>query len=327
MTVTLNQSDFWELFESVKWSCIEVPNSSYWEESCPLPALLGQGCLRVIALCDELSLCISTWEHRNVHAFHFHEREHEVEMCFEIPVYQRCQNSYSTLFGSGIAPQTIEVVPAGGQSLKLSVSFEPTLIKTLYMNSAGELPPELQLLIKPDDWQLCLHNQKVTLPIHRIIQQIVTCPYQGLTKQMYLQAKALELLALQIEALQIHPESKLSTRRLTRSTLNGIDQARAILLADLEHPPSILELAQQVGLSDRTLRRGFRQLFGTTVIGYLTDKRLEQAERLLREQDHTVAEVARLVGYATSSHFAAAFKRKFGLTPQACWAGKKSVLR
>ncbi len=60
----------------------------------------------------------------------------------------------------------------------------------------------------------------------------------------------------------------------------------------------------QVGVSDRTLQRGFRALFKTTVVGYLTQRRLEQAERLLRQGDRAVAEVATRFGYGHLGHFA-----------------------
>ena len=70
-----------------------------------------------------------------------------------------------------------------------------------------------------------------------------------------------------------------------------------------------------MGLSDRTLQRGFQSLFGTTVVGYLAEQRLLQAEQLLRERSMTVTEVAHRFGYGHLGRFAAAFKRKFGITP------------
>jgi AraC-like DNA-binding protein len=82
-------------------------------------------------------------------------------------------------------------------------------------------------------------------------------------------------------------------------------------------------LAQQVGVSDRTLQRGFQVLFNTTITGYLKLRRLEQAEQLLRQGNYTVAEVANLVGYGHLGHFATAFKRQFGITPSQCLAGKR----
>jgi AraC family transcriptional regulator, transcriptional activator of the genes for pyochelin and ferripyochelin receptors len=111
--------------------------------------------------------------------------------------------------------------------------------------------------------------------------------------------------------------------RLKPQTIDRIYQARDILTTRLDNPPSILELARQTAISDRTLRNGFRELFGTTIIQYITQLRLEQAERLLRERKLSVAEVANLVGYSHLGYFAKVFKRQFGITPSECLSGKK----
>ena len=65
------------------------------------------------------------------------------------------------------------------------------------------------------------------------------------------------------------------------------------------------------------LRQGFREVFNTTVFGYLRDRRLERAQQLLLEPWVTVAETARVVGYASRTSFATAFKQKYGVSPKA----------
>jgi AraC family transcriptional regulator, transcriptional activator of the genes for pyochelin and ferripyochelin receptors len=57
-------------------------------------------------------------------------------------------------------------------------------------------------------------------------------------------------------------------------------------------------------VNERKLKQGFRQIFGTTVFGYLHDHRMEQAKQMLAEQKLSVAEVAHAVGYSHLSHFA-----------------------
>jgi AraC-like DNA-binding protein len=47
----------------------------------------------------------------------------------------------------------------------------------------------------------------------------------------------------------------------------------------------------------------------------LTHLRLAEAARLLRIGDHTIAEVADLLGFSDQSHFDRRFKRAFGVTP------------
>jgi len=62
-------------------------------------------------------------------------------------------------------------------------------------------------------------------------------------------------------------------------------------------------------------KRGFKEMFGVTVYGYLTEQRLETARRALLDTDKTAAEVAFELGYATPQHFHNAFKKRFGVTP------------
>ncbi len=53
------------------------------------------------------------------------------------------------------------------------------------------------------------------------------------------------------------------------------------MLRNISNPPSLIELARQVGINECTLKRGFRQIFGNTMFGYLHDYRMEQARQLL----------------------------------------------
>jgi AraC-like DNA-binding protein len=182
----------------------------------------------------------------------------------------------------------------------------------------------MAFLVKQNDWQTLIYP-KSSAVIQGIVRQILDCPYQGITKRMYLQAKILELVTLQVNSLLTLSDSVRPNLTLKPKTVMQLHHAKAILRSNLEHPPSLLDLAQQVGVSDRTLRRGFQELFGTTVLGYVTNLRLEQAEQLLSEGNRTVCEVAHLVGYSQLGHFAAAFRRRFGISPSDCLCGKKAI--
>ncbi|MDV3349012.1 AraC family transcriptional regulator [Leptolyngbyaceae cyanobacterium CCMR0082] len=148
------------------------------------------------------------------------------------------------------------------------------------------------------------------------VQQILACPYQGKVKQLYLESKTLELLALKLEQMGQPELSEDNKITLKTDDVHRLYQAREILLTDLEHPPSIIELARRVGINDFKLKRGFRQIFGTTVFGCLYDYRMERAKQLLDTHNLKVAQIAQTVGYANPSQFSAAFKRKFGFSPK-----------
>jgi len=81
-------------------------------------------------------------------------------------------------------------------------------------------------------------------------------------------------------------------------------------------PPSLENLALEIGLSLKKLKEGFKQLFGDTVYSYLLYHKMEEARRMLDSQKFNVNEVSFKLGYSTASHFIAAFKKKYGTTPK-----------
>lgn len=91
--------------------------------------------------------------------------------------------------------------------------------------------------------------------------------------------------------------------------------ARDRLLTDLADPPTIAQLARECGLNVLKLKRGFKQLFGLGVFGLFQRERMHAAERRLRQGDVGVGHVAAELGYTNASHFAAAFRKQFGVAP------------
>ncbi|MEH2252859.1 TonB-dependent siderophore receptor [Nostoc sp.] len=111
--------------------------------------------------------------------------------------------------------------------------------------------------------------------------QILHCPYQGLNKRLYLESKVLELMALAIEQELEIRNSNENAHSLKPDVVDRIYRARELLLQRLDNPPTLMELAQQVELNSRTLKEGFRQVFGKPAFSYLHDYRLEQARQFL----------------------------------------------
>lgn len=100
-------------------------------------------------------------------------------------------------------------------------------------------------------------------------------------------------------------------------TLAQVRKAGALLAEQLDEPPTIAALAQRVRLSETTLKRGFRHVFGTSPFANLRSLRMERARELLASGKTSVLEAASYVGYSNPSHFATAFRRQFGVNPKA----------
>ena len=174
-----------------------------------------------------------------------------------------------------------------------------------------ELPTEMRTAIEHPERASLYYPTAITPAQQHVLQQIVQWPYQGITRQLYLEGKVLELLALHFEQM-LAPRTYKSL--LTRD-IDRIYRARDILIQNMAHPPSLSELARQVQLNERKLKEGFHQVFDTTVFGYLHNHRMEQARYLLQTGQLNIQETARWVGYASRSSFVVAFKKKFQAVP------------
>lgn len=208
--------------------------------------------------------------------------------------------------------------------LKVDIHLKSSEVLNSFVRCVNqELPPDFIKLLEGKSQQSYIENNKLTSAMYLPLQQIINCPFQGMTKQIYLEAKCLELIALKLEQLTKIENASVKSITLKPKDIEKIRRARDILIFQQENPPSLLDLARQVGINDNKLKTGFREVFGTTVFGYLHNHRMEIARQLLQDEKMRVAAVANAVGYANPGHFAAGFKRKFGVSPSECKAGKK----
>lgn len=295
------------------------------ETICTVPLQLGRGYHREMELCPGLDLAIFHETYPKGSTFRGEANQHLVQFMVHLSgmidsgsfLYRDAAHSY--IGGSGIQRAFVSV-HSDQPEIGVNIHLQPQLFSQLFATPAGDLPPQLQPLLRGDDWQQ-VFSPRVTGAMRSVVQQIIDCPFLGVTKRLYLQGKVFELMALQLDSI-LGPPPATPAESLKADTAARIHYAAEILRSHLENPPSQTELAQRVGVSDRTLRRGFQAVFQTTVLGYLTEQRLRWAEHLLR-QGYTVAEVVHRCGYSNQGHFAAAFKRKFGITPKQCAMGHK----
>src|SRR4029079_5208617 len=94
---------------------------------------------------------------------------------------------------------------------------------------------------------------------------------------------------------------------------------RAKDLADARYaePLEVDDLARAAGLSKAHFSREFRRTFGESPYVYLLTRRLERAAALLRNTDHSVAEICLEVGLQGVGSFTTSFKRMYGMKPKA----------
>lgn len=128
---------------------------------------------------------------------------------------------------------------------------------------------------------------------------------------LWLQGQAITLVALFLEI-----RGQNCGGHVSPSSRFRLGRARDQLLSDLAHAPSLAQLAADAGMSEPTLIRGFRRLFGMSPYAIFQRERMHAARLRLQLEQASVGVVATDLGYTNISHFAAAFRREFGMTPR-----------
>ena len=89
------------------------------------------------------------------------------------------------------------------------------------------------------------------------------------------------------------------------------------LLQHMDQRITIEELSKQYLINPTTLKSAFKAVYGTSLAAHIKKHRMEQAAKMLRETDMSIAEIAQAVGYDSQSKFTAAFKNQFAESPRA----------
>ena len=94
-----------------------------------------------------------------------------------------------------------------------------------------------------------------------------------------------------------------------------IIMAREIQLKHIGEPITIKALSRKVAINECYLKKGFKEIFGTTIFDFYQGQRMEHAKYLLYDKGLSVTEVSMLLGYSSISHFSTAFKKHTGIKP------------
>ncbi|MEM9389939.1 MAG: AraC family transcriptional regulator [Bacteroidota bacterium] len=167
------------------------------------------------------------------------------------------------------------------------------------------------------------HNYPITPQMMTLIHQIMNCNRTGHFKRMLLESHVIELLMLQFEQISNHNcDIFCATNKQHQEKLYAVKE---ILSQNLSGNFSLNSLAHQVGTNEFTLKKGFKELFGTSVFGYWNQMKMHEARTLLAEGVMTVKEISAKIGYKNPQHFSTAFKRYFGVSPGELKAGNHYI--
>lgn len=180
-----------------------------------------------------------------------------------------------------------------------------------------EIPEDLLEVVKDIAGQKDFMFQEIFhLPIVTALHDILKQEDIGLLNSTFASAKLYEILFFQLQQYQLNHRGNQTSTIKPDQGLALVRNAETILITRLQEPPTIPELAKMAGINQQTLKKGFKQVYGETINQYLTTKRLEQAEILIKNGGLKLQDVALEVGYNNPSYFSRRFKEKYGVTPR-----------
>jgi AraC-like DNA-binding protein len=149
-----------------------------------------------------------------------------------------------------------------------------------------------------------------------VLEALLNHSYSDSLENIYINAQTQMLLLYSMECMIGSTEVSFISKFLANEAdREKIAKAREILLLHISEPLTIKALSRKVAINECYLKKGFKEMYGTTIFDFFQSQRMEHAKYLLYEKRVSVTDVSSLLGYSSISHFSTAFKKHTGLKP------------
>jgi AraC-like DNA-binding protein len=199
----------------------------------------------------------------------------------------------------------------GANSWLVSVIMTIRKFHSLFSREADYIP-----FLSPENKEKKYYSQERVSPaIAVILSQIMNYNLHPSIKELYIKGKAYELISLYFNKGS-DTDLEQCPFLVDEDNVKRIRKAKEIIISRMTEPPSLQALSEEIGLSLKKLKEGFKHIYGDSVYSFLFDYKMEYARRLLETGQYNVNEIGLKIGYSTASHFIAGFKKKYGTTPK-----------
>ncbi|HTE32634.1 MAG TPA: AraC family transcriptional regulator [Chryseolinea sp.] len=197
----------------------------------------------------------------------------------------------------------------------LAINYDLDFLKQLLQNDDNDTIGQLAN---------CVYGQKPYLAGFRSLQwhvriaEVVASMQQnsftGIMRYLFLESKMMELFALQMHQVQTIAGRK-DDHRWSVSDNEKLHAVRNYIESNYLDDFSLKDLTYKFNLNEFKLKKGYKQLFQTTVFGHVLLLRMQKAKTMLEENAMNVSEAGFFIGYENVSSFCAEFKKRFGYSP------------
>jgi len=192
----------------------------------------------------------------------------------------------------------------------MNIFIDPEILRNLLENSS---PSDLAIDLSDKKRELFLRIRKISKTVMVSINEVISLIKAESANKLLLSAKICELITYVCTDMASDSENRKSV--LQPEDVNKILNAANILTGDIAKPPSVKQLSHRVALNEFKLKSGFKEVFSTTIYGYIRQERMEKAKKMLCEGSFSVSEVAWDIGYTNVSHFISLFHKTYGVNP------------
>ena len=148
------------------------------------------------------------------------------------------------------------------------------------------------------------------------IEALLNHTYTDSRENIFINAQTQILLLYSMDCMLGEKEEVFNCKFLANEAdREKITKAREVLLQHIGEPLTIKELSRKVAINECYLKKGFKEMFGTTIFDFYQSQRMEHAKYLLYDKGLSVTEVSLMLGYSSISHFSTAFKKHTGIKP------------
>ncbi len=148
------------------------------------------------------------------------------------------------------------------------------------------------------------------------IEALLNHTYTDTLENIFVNAQTQILLLYSMDCMLGEKETGFTCKFLANADdREKIIKAREVLLQHIGEPITIKALSRKVAINECYLKKGFKEIFGTTIFDFYQSQRMEHAKYLLYDKGFSVTEVSLMLGYSSISHFSTAFKKHTGIKP------------
>ena len=115
-----------------------------------------------------------------------------------------------------------------------------------------------------------------------VIYDIINCNRSGYMKRLFLESKIIELFMLQVE--QAENSNHNNSTSFKNDDIDKLNDAKLFIENNMLEEFSLLDISRNIGINEFKLKKGFKELFGTTVFNYLNELKMKYAKRLLLDE-------------------------------------------